>query len=163
VCRFARAEFARDYGSGEFVVRKVGRGVGPCPCADCREDRSRDPMEERRPRRLPLSAAQAEQQRVHDAYLVRELALWNALVWGPEAAAEAARFRPDDRPADSAWALLRAVLEALGILSPLSPEHDPLRLADRWLEVCPSHGPPAEAEAVGIALPDCTGGAVVVT
>jgi hypothetical protein len=33
----------------------------------------------------------------------------------------------------------------------------------RGLEVCPLRGPPAGAAAVGITLPDCTGGAVVVT
>jgi hypothetical protein len=42
------------------------------------------------------------------------------------------------------WAGLRVVLEAAGVaLSPLWPGRDPLRLADGWLEVCPSHGPPA--------------------
>jgi hypothetical protein len=33
----------------------------------------------------------------------------------------------------------------------------------RGLEVCPLRGPPAGAAAVGITLPDCTGGAVVVS
>jgi hypothetical protein len=75
-------------------------------------------MEECRPRNVfgELSAAEAEQRRIHDAETAREVVLWHALVWGPEAAAEAAQFRPDDRPTDSAWARLRLVLEALGFL-----------------------------------------------
>jgi hypothetical protein len=91
---------------------------------------------------------------VHDAETTRELALWDVLVWRPEAAAVAARFRADDRPGDSAWARLRLVLEALGVLSPLPP--GPLPVADRWLEVCPSHGPPAltACPAAGMAAPE---------
>lgn len=43
--------------------------------------------------------------------------------------------------ADSPWARLRFVLEERGV--PLLPDHEPLRPAECWLEVCPSHGPPA--------------------
>jgi hypothetical protein len=44
----------------------------------------------------------------------------------------------------------------------LPPRSGPGKAA-HWLEVCLHTGPPAGAAAVGIALPDCTGGAVVVT
>jgi hypothetical protein len=131
-----------------------------CPCLSCVEVRA-NPMEERTPRRVPLSDADREQLGIHEAHLARDMALWYALDWKPRAEAEAARRRPDDRPADSAWARLRLVLEALGVLSPLSPEHDPLCLADRWLEVCPSHGPPAwgrSGSLVGLAHVVMTGG-----
>jgi hypothetical protein len=60
---------------------------------------------------------------------------------------------------DSAWARLRPVLEALGVLP--SPDHDPLSPADRWLEVCPSHGPPGAGRSgslVGLAHVVMTGG-----
>jgi hypothetical protein len=43
----------------------------------------------------------------------------------------------------------------------LPPRSGPGKAA-HWLEVCLHTGPPAGAAAVGIALPDCTGGAVVV-
>jgi hypothetical protein len=147
---------SRSLARSSFATRRpgVGQRIGQlcddhgCPCSDCEEARQRDPMEERTPRHVPLTGEQLEQLAIHEAHTARELALWHALVWGPEAAAEAARFRSDDRAADSAWARLRLVLEALGVVSPLWSGHDPLRLADRWLEACPSHGPPVAVAAL---------------
>jgi hypothetical protein len=118
----------------------------PCPCADCRQARARDPMEERRPRRLPLSPAEAEQLRIHEAETARELALWQALVWGPEAAAELAQLRPDDRPADSVWARLRLVLDALGLLRS-QHDHGPPGIGGVVVLCHPRTGPPALAGA----------------
>jgi hypothetical protein len=131
-----------------------------CPCLPCVEARV-NPMEEGTPRRVPLSDADHEQLGIHEAHLARVMALWYALDWKPRAAAEAARLRPDDRPTDSAWARLRLVLEERGVLSPLWSGRDPLRLADRWLEVCPSHGPPGAGRSgslVGLARVVMTGG-----
>jgi hypothetical protein len=144
--RAALAELRRDYGP-EYDVRRV-TPRRPCSCGVCgAREAYRAEVGELRPGAVPHTP---ESLAVHDAETARELALWEALVWRPEAAAVAARFRPDDRPGDSAWARLRLVLEALGVLSPLAP--GPLPLADRWLEVCPSHGPPALAAGIGGAL-----------
>lgn len=146
VTRLRRSSFAtRAAGPGERIGR-LAHAHG-CPCLACVEDRQRDPMEERVPRRVPLTGEQLEQLAIHEAHTSRELALWHVLVWGPEAAAEAARFRPDERAADSAWARLRLALDAAGVLSPLRSANAPLCLADGWLEVCPSHGPPAGVAA----------------
>jgi hypothetical protein len=58
-----------------------------CPCANCAWARAH-PMEERAPRRLPLTPAQLEQRRIHEAYLAADLAVWHSLVWMPEIRAE---------------------------------------------------------------------------
>lgn len=133
-------------------ARRVSRACalrGPCPCADCR-DRARDPMAEIQPRRPGrLSVAEAEQRRIHDAEINRELALWYRLLWAPEAAAEAASHRPDDRPLElGCWSRLRIALEAIGVVSRFAGAVPPCGSVAAWLEAaCPSHGPPALAAA----------------
>jgi hypothetical protein len=137
--RKARVESIRSQVRAELARAACGKPV------EAGAARARDPMEERRPRRVPLSAAGAGQLRIHEAETVRELALWQALVWGPEAAAEAVRFRPDDRPRESAWARLRAVLEALGVL--WSRDHGPPGVGGVVVLCHPRTGPPASAAA----------------
>ena len=112
-----------------------------CPCGlDCC-DPARDPMAKIRPRRVPLSAAEAEQLRIHEAETARELALWQAVVWGPEAAAELAQLRPDDRPAVAVWARLRLVLDALGLLRS-QHDHGPPGIGGVVVFCHPRTGPP---------------------
>jgi hypothetical protein len=77
---------------------------------------------------------------------MRELALWHALVWAPEAAAEAAQFRPDDRLQDSVWARLRPVLEARGLLRS-EQAHGPPALGDVVLCHSADRAPPAAVAA----------------
>jgi hypothetical protein len=96
-----------------------------------------------RPSRMPggWEAQLTEaQRRTHEHHFGWVLAVWQATVWRPEAAAELARLRPDDRPADSAWARLRLVLEAFGVL--LSRNHGPPGVGGVVVLCHPRIGPP---------------------
>jgi len=121
----------------------------PCPCDVCAAREEVMAVRDLVPGELPMTP---ESQVLHEAETARELALWHALVWAPEAAAEAAQFRPDDRAAGSAWSRLRAVLDALGLVEAERRARRTQRKRSpvaRWLEVCLHTGPPAVAAALG--------------
>lgn len=94
------------------------------------------------PGELPFTP---ESWALHEADNALSLMLWRALVSAPEAAAEAAKHRPDDRETSSAWSSLRPVLDALGVLRP-DREHGPPVVGELLTECCVgSPGPPAGA------------------
>jgi hypothetical protein len=116
-------------------------------------------MEEKPPGWLERMSPEA--RAVHDAEAARALALWHVLMWRPEAKAAAAQFRPDDRPDDSAWARLRRVLEAAGVLPSQHDDHGPPVLGGVVIFCHPRTGPPAGAEAASALL--CRAGGAVLT
>jgi hypothetical protein len=100
-----------------------------------------------RPSRIGLEAQLTEaQRRAHEHHFGWVLAMWQATVWKPEAAAELARLRPDDRPTDSAWARLRPVLEGLGLLRS-QRDHGPPGAGGVAVLCHPRTGPPVLAGA----------------
>jgi hypothetical protein len=112
----------------------------PCPCGTCAACRRI-----RAEQKCAIAPRQVRHTReswaIHESETARELALWSALVWRPEAAAEAAQCRPDDRPDGSAWAQLRPVLEAAGVL--LAPrDHGPPGSGGVVVRCHPRTGPP---------------------
>jgi hypothetical protein len=113
-----------------------------CNCATCVARAEIEAVRELRPGEVPHTP---ETWALHEAETARVLALWHVAVYGPEAAAELARLRPDDRPADSAWARLRLVLEALGVL--LSRDHGPPGVGGVVVLCHPRTGPPVARRA----------------
>lgn len=115
-----------------------------CRCQVCAARRGIMAVRDLVPGELPFSP---EAWALHKAENALSLVLWHALVSRPEAAAEAAKHRPDDRATGSAWSILLAELAALGVLRDASVDPDPHRNLAHWLEVCPHTGPPAFATA----------------
>jgi hypothetical protein len=154
-----RAETASP--RGRWIPYDHSDPTGGCPCDGCVWARAH-PMEEVTPRRPgQLTAYQLEQERIHETHLAAELAMWHALVWLPELRAE--------RMVCLSLVLrqLRAELHAAWLrrfLPSLAGRHHapPLALCLDHVTAAPRTGPPAGTAAVGIALPDCTGGAVIV-
>lgn len=109
-----------------------------CRCLTCVARAEIAAVRDLRPGEVPETP---ETRALHESDARRELALWQAVVWGPEAAAELARFRPDDRPADSVWARLRLALEALGLLRS-QHDHGPPGLGGVVVLCHPRTGPP---------------------
>jgi hypothetical protein len=133
--RYLPRSLSRTLPQPDTVQRRICRLAADrvCPCERCEDGRqfwAEHPGEDVPPGRP------SPWPELHEAETARELALWHALVWGPEAAGEAAQCRPDDRPDGSAWAQLRAVLEAAGVL-----------LAPR------DHGPPGSGGVVVLCHP----------
>ena len=87
------------------------------------------------------------------AEMARRVALCHVLLWGPEVAAEAAQFRPDDRLHGSGWASQAAALVAAGVLDRFGRAAyaiaSGLRQVARWLEICLHTGPPAVSVSPG--------------
>jgi hypothetical protein len=112
-------------------------------------------------RRVPRTAAGLEQLRVHEEHAARELALWSALVWEPEA--RYAHLRHLSLHLREIRGLRRAG-ERARIPAPRGCRYHGPSLASclDHVTAAPRTGPPAGAAAVG-TLPDCTGGAVIVT
>jgi hypothetical protein len=113
-----------------------------CRCATCVARAEIEAMRELVPGEVPHTP---ETWALHQADTRRLLALWHVVVYGPEAAAELARLRPDDRPADSAWARLRLALEALGVLR--SRDHGPPGVGGVVVLCHPRTGPPVARRA----------------
>lgn len=113
-----------------------------CPCADCAWARAH-PMEERAPRRLPLTAAQLAQHRIHEAYLTADLAMWHALVWLPEIRAE--RMKALSLALRAVRADVRAALWALQAFSRQAAHYHgpPLASCLDHVTAAPRTGPPA--------------------
>jgi hypothetical protein len=131
------------------LLELLSTGLGGCPCGAIACGGAGD---------FPLAArflpgwdecVPSEVRAVHDIHTARVLTLWKTLTWGPQA--ELARLA---RPAWLAVVRLWRQLEVLGVLSPLPP--GPLPVGGRWLEACPSHGPPAlsACPAAGMTAPE---------